>query len=133
MGDGSDWSTVTRRVGARFVRVAIVATVAVVSLAAVHSSIKATSLLAGPAVKWTSTVRYDQQTCLQAAVRRSVPKGALVYLATSRITEKPIMIFEAVLVTPWADPATRPDAQWAVSIDRGGKACRGLSVRARRI
>ncbi len=133
MGDESGWFTVTRWVGARFVRVAIVATVALFSLAAVHSSLKATSSLAGPAVKWTSTVRYDQQTCLQAAIRRSVPKGALVYLATSRIIEKPIMIFEAVLVTPWAVPATRHDARWALSIDRGGKACRGLSVRARRI
>jgi hypothetical protein len=133
MGHASGRFSVKRRTGARFVRVAIVATVAVVSLAAVHSSVKATSSLAGPAVKWTSTIRYDQQTCLQAAVRRSVPKGALVYLATSRVTEKPIMIFEAVLVSPWADPATRPKAQWAVSIDREGRACHGLSVSARRI
>ncbi len=133
MGKVSGWFSVTRRTVATFIRVAIVATVAVVSLAAVHSSVKATSSLAGPEVKWTSTTRYDQQTCLQAAVRRAVPKGALVYLATSRVTEKPIMIFEAVLVSPWADPATRPKAQWAVSIDREGRACHGLSVSARRI
>jgi hypothetical protein len=112
---------------------AIATTVVVVVLAAAHSSLKSTSLLAGPAVRWTSTVRYDQQTCLQAAVRRSVPKGALVYLATSRIIEKPIMIFEAVLVTPWADPTTRAAAQWTVSVGRQDHACRGLAVYVRKI
>jgi hypothetical protein len=115
-------------VGTGLVRLVIVAAVTVVIVAGAHSSVKTTSLLAGPAVRWTSTVRYDEQTCLQAAVRRSVRKGARVYLVTSRIIDKPIMIFEAELVAPWADPTTRANAQWSVSVNRGGNGCRGLEV-----
>ena len=121
------------QVGARLVRLAIVATVVVVMVAATYSSLQSTSLLAGPAVRWTSTVRYGEQTCLQAAIRRSVPKGAPVYLATPKIRQPPILIREAVLVAPWADPTTRTEAQWTVSIEQGGKICRGMALYVRKV
>ena|ERR1700722_3572038 len=133
VGNQSGRFTMRRHLGARLVRLAIVTTVVVVTLAAAHSSIKSTSLLAGPAVRWTSTIRYGEQTCLQASIRRSLPQGAHVYLATPKIRQTPILMFEAVLVAPWADPTTRTAAQWTVSIKPGGKLCRGLAVYVRKI
>ena len=123
----------SRHAGPGLVRLAIVTTVVVVMVVAIYGSVRSTALLAGPAVRWTSTVRYGEQTCLQAAIRRSVPKGAPVYLATPKIRQPPILIREAVLVAPWADPTTRTAAQWTVSIERGGKICRGMALYVRKV
>ena len=124
-----------RRVGEGVVRVVIVVTVAVVLVAAAHSAVRTTSALAGPVAGRSWSVLYEQQACLRAALRRSLPRGAEVYLKTPTVGLEDDLIFGAVLLTPWAHPTTAAAAHWTVSIRIEGAAgsCQGVGVRVRKV
>ena len=117
-----------RRLIRVLVRTAVVATVAVISLAAAHSSVKGTSALTSPAFAQTATNAYAQRSCLQAALRRSVPKGARVHVV---ITTNAQFYLLVEIITLWAHPtATQASAQWIVSLKPAPDACMGLQVQA---
>ncbi len=131
------------------VRVAIVTAVVVVTLAAAHSSVETTSSLTSPASGRAWTAQYDQQTCLQADLERSVPKGADVYLVTPNFhafreggnvyvvtphfRSGDDLIHEGVLVASWAHPTTATAAQWTIAIQPEPRACSGLGLRVQKI
>ncbi len=110
------------------VRTAVVAIVAVVTLAALHTSIKTTSALASPALAQSGASSYHQRSCLESALRRSVPKGARVHVEASTVVEYDLLI---EIITLWARPtATMAPARWIVSLKPDPHVCLGLQVQA---
>jgi hypothetical protein len=107
------------------VRIAIVVTVAGVTLAAVHSSVKTTSELTSPKSVQASTVDQEQLSCLEAAFGRAVPTGASVYIGPSYT---PSFEFLALVVTRKARlTANSNAAEWVAAIEPGYQ-CAGLQL-----
>ncbi len=117
-----------RRLIRVLVRLAVVATVAVVTLAAAHTSVNLTSVYAGPAIAQSATSAYDQRSCLEAALRHSVPKGARVHVYATSVVDYDLLV---EIITLWARPgATAAAAQWIVSLKTEPDACMGLQLQA---
>ncbi len=107
------------------VRIAIVATVVVVTLAAAHHSVKTTAELTSPKSEMASTIDQEQLSCLESAFGHAVPRGAWVYIGavdTSSLQYLSLIVTRSARLT-----ADSNAAQWVVAIEPGNQ-CLGLRL-----
>jgi len=107
------------------VRIAIVATVVVVTLAAAHHSVETTAALTSPKSELASTIDQEQLSCLEAAFGHAVPRGARVYIGavdTSSLQYLSLIVTRSARLT-----ADSNAAQWVVAIEPGNQ-CLGLRL-----
>src|ERR1700680_3221024 len=107
------------------IRTVIVATVAIVTLAAAHSSVKTTSELASPKSAQASAIDQEQLACLEAAFGHAVPKGAWVYIGV--VTTSSLQSLALIVTRRASLTADINAARWLVSMQSGNQ-CLGLQL-----
>jgi hypothetical protein len=119
---------------ARFVApIGIAILVIIVLLAAIHTSIIESAHTSsyesaywrsnGQVSSWTDS--NEQFQCLRAAFQKEVPRGSGVLMGNPASNSWARMVAE--IAAPWAVPASRSLARWAVIIAYGNE-CAGLTL-----
>ncbi len=107
------------------VRGAVVTTVAVVTLAAAHSSIKTTSARTSPKSLHAAALLQKELTCLDTVFRHAVPEGARIYVG---VVDTTLLQLLSLIVTRWASLTLQMNAaQWSASL-QPGFGCQGLRL-----
>ena len=120
------------------VRVLIAGTVAVVLLAAAHTSLQVTGRLVSStpaqqeeAVALGLVIPYQRQSCLVASLHRLVPRGASLYVGSGKHGDSLVL---AEIATLWAHPVTvAAQARWGVTLVPNPKVCEGEQLKVVRL
>lgn len=118
------------RAGKRIGCAAIVAAAGVALGLSVHHDVQFTASVTKPQWIAEQTASLQQEECIYRAIRAQVPKGAAVYVTSSRAEPTQRL---AELSTLWAVPqANIANAQWRLSLVPARGHCSGLALEVRR-
>jgi hypothetical protein len=96
----------------------------------VHNDVATTAGVLSPWALNLGVHESKQEWCLYRLIRRDVPRGGAVYVASYRPAQMQRL---AELSTLWATPrVTARTAEWAISWYAGGS-CYGIGLKVRRI
>jgi len=110
-------------------RIALVLAMLVILIGESFHSIRTTNALRSPATVQRSASGIAQTYCWAAEVRRTVPRGALVYAEGGTVASQ--RLAEAAAL--WASLVPSPHtAEWILSFRSSSSGCNGVKVVAER-